>query len=97
MHPQAEKVRTDKGVNMPIPTGARLNAEWDIDVVHSLFSKTGTWFNRLERFPGALCDPFGFVRFETEAEYLNCSAIRVGKRTNVTGGIGRLRRYVRAR
>jgi hypothetical protein len=81
---------------MPGPIGPKLNDEWNIGVVQSLFSVTGTWFNRLVQFPAALCDPYGYIRFENEIEYLNCVGIKIGKRTNVASGISQLRQYVRA-
>jgi hypothetical protein len=34
--------------------------------------------NRLEHFPGALCDQLGFLRIETEKSYLPHPDIRVG-------------------
>jgi hypothetical protein len=82
---------------MPAPIGPRLNNEWNIGAVQSLFSKGGTWFHRLVDFPAALCDPNGFVRFETEADYLNCPNVRVRKETNVRPGISELPGYVRMR
>jgi len=80
---------------MPAPVGMRLNEQWQIGAVQSFFSKFGTWFHRPIDFPAALCDPNGFVKFETEIEFLNCDGIKVGKETNVRKGISRLPGYVR--
>ncbi len=82
---------------MPTPIGPRLNDEWNIGAVQCLFSSEGTWFHRLVDFPGALCDPQGYVRFENEAEYLNCPSAKIGKRTNIRPGINTLPSYVRMR
>lgn len=82
---------------MPAAVGRRLNSEWRIGAVQAFFSETGTWFQRLEQFPGALCDPEGYVLFGDEASYLNCDHVRVGKKTNVHKGISRLPGYVRTR
>jgi hypothetical protein len=79
---------------MPAPIAPSLNDEWNIGAVQAFFSSRGTWFHR---FPGALCDPNGFVRFETEADYLGCPQVKVGKETNVRPGISELPGYVRMR
>src|SRR5580692_1594148 len=36
------------------PSGKRLNEEWKVGALHALYRKDGTWYNLLERFPGAL-------------------------------------------
>ena len=82
---------------MPTPIGPRLNDEWSIGAAQCLYSKDGTWFHRLVLFPGALCDQNGYVRFETETEYLNCPGANIAKRTNIHRGINRLPGYVRMR
>jgi hypothetical protein len=82
---------------MPAPIGRIRNEEWGIGAVQAFYHRDGTWFNRLGRFPGALCDPNGYVRFETEAEYLNCPHIEVRVQTNVHEGISQIPHYVRMR
>jgi hypothetical protein len=78
-------------------SGRQLNDEWQIGAAQAFYHKGGTWFNRLERFPGALCDGQGFIRIESEQVYLNHPSIRVGTQTNVPGGISQLRGYRRMR
>ena len=39
------------------------------------------------RFPGALFDLNGYVVFETEEAYEQCSQLQHGKQLNVTGGV----------
>lgn len=82
---------------MPAPIGLYLNKEWKIGAAQALYSAAGTWFHRLERFPGALCDQDGYIIFNNETEYLNCEYVKVGKQTNVPGGIKELVGYVRRR
>jgi hypothetical protein len=80
---------------MPAAVGPRLNDEWRIGARQSLYSRHGTWFHRLLLFPAALCDECGYIRFDTEAAYLNHPNIKVGKQTNVRNGISHLPEYVR--
>lgn len=76
-------------------SGKRLNEKWSIGAVHALYHRDGTWFNLLERFPGALCDPNGYVLFSSKFEYEHSPYIKVGQQTNVPGGIQSLSNYVR--
>ena len=84
---------------MPVRTGSGrdLNLEWEINAAQAFYHRDGTWFNRLEHFPGALCDPRGYVRFENENEYLNCPYLKVGMQTNVPAGIAQIPQYMRVR
>jgi hypothetical protein len=82
---------------MPGAVGNRLNDEWKIGAVQCFYSKDGTWFHRLVSFPGALCDPNGYVRFDNEQTYLNYPGVSVSKQTNVHAGIHTLQDYVRMR
>lgn len=75
--------------------GRQLNEEWRINAAQAFYHRDGTWFNRLERFPGALCDPHGYLRLDTEEQYLNHPDIHVGTQTNVPGGISQIRGYQR--
>ena len=76
-------------------SGRELNRRWGIGASHVLYHKDGTWFNVLERFPGALCDPKGYVLFSTKEQYANSPSLKTGLRTNVPGGISQLPGYVR--
>jgi len=75
--------------------GRELNKKWGVGVRHALYHKDGHWYNNLERFPGALFDPNGYLKFETEQEYKDCSQISVGEETNVHGGISSIPGYIR--
>jgi len=76
-------------------SGKQLNDEWGVGASHALFHESGSWFENLEHFPGALFDPHGYVLFKTEREYRSTPNVKVGKRTNVRGGISSLSGYVR--
>ena len=82
---------------MPAAIGRIRNEEWGIGAAQTFYHRDGTWFNRLQPFPGALCDPSGYVRFETEAEYLSCLYLDVRVQTNAHEGISRIPQYVRMR
>ncbi|MEX2478667.1 MAG: hypothetical protein WD357_09540 [Gracilimonas sp.] len=76
-------------------SGRTLNKKWNVHAKHALYHKDGTWFNNLERFPGALFDPFGYIIFETEEKYSNSPYLNIGKETNVPNGISTIPGYVR--
>jgi hypothetical protein len=82
---------------MAEPIGRHRNKEWRIGAAQAFFHRDGTWFNRLKRFPGALCDPNGYVRFETEVDYLNCPYLDVRVQTNAHRGINHIPGYIRVR
>ena len=76
-------------------SGRELNRKWNIGASHALYHKDGTWFNVLERFPGALCDPNGYILFNTKNAYETHPQLKTGLRTNVPGGISLLTGYVK--
>jgi len=76
-------------------SGRELNDRWNVGAKHALYYKDGTWYNNLERFPGALFDPEGYVLFKTEHAYKNCQHLKIAKRTNVPNGIASIPGYVR--
>lgn len=78
-------------------TGRQLNKEWNVGARHALFHKDGSWYNNLERFPGALFEPDGYILFKTEKDYLESPYVSVGKETNVPNGISSIPGYVRKR
>jgi hypothetical protein len=84
----------------PVPTGKqlsgrKLNELWGVGAKHALYHREGTWYNNLERFPGALFDPNGYVLFATEQAYKSARQLRIGQETNVTNGISSMPGYVR--
>ena len=76
-------------------TGKQLNKQWGVNAMHALYHREGLWYNNLQRFPGALFDPKGFVLFSTEQEYKNSPHLRVTQETNVPKGISSMPNYVR--
>ena len=64
-------------------SGRQLNDEWEVGARHALFHRDGFWYNNLERFPGALFDPEGYVLFRTQEDYENCPSLKIGAQTNV--------------
>jgi hypothetical protein len=78
-------------------TGQRLNKEWGIRAKHALYSRDGTWYERLNKFPGALLDAKGYVLFNTETDFLNCPVLTIRKKVTVARpGISQLAEYVAA-
>ena len=75
--------------------GKQLNRDWNVGARHALFHRDGTWYNNLERFPGALFDPDGYVVFANKEELVGEPRVRVGKETNVRSGISSIPGYVR--
>ena len=81
-------------------TGLELNQKWAIGALHALYRKDGTWYHRLERFPGALCDKNGYVLFKTPYDLETCPGVSIGKEKNwmsVPAGIATLSGYKRGR
>lgn len=78
-------------------TGRSLNREWRAGARHALYHGDGTWYHVLERFPGAFFDRHGYVLFQTEAAFLNCSDLSIGEHVNVRGGISSIPGYRRLR
>ncbi|MDP1696413.1 MAG: hypothetical protein Q8L45_01280 [Xanthomonadaceae bacterium] len=76
-------------------SGRQLNELWNVGAKHALYHREGTWYNNLERFPGALFDPHGYVFFATKEAYRNSRHVRIAKETNVTKGISSIPGYVR--
>ena len=74
--------------------GRELNERWGVHAEHALYSRNGTWYHRLNEFPGALFDATGYVLFETETEYLNCPQLYLGKQTNCPKKISSIPNYV---
>lgn len=76
-------------------SGARLLRRWQIPAKQAMYHKDGAFFMPLEKFPGACCDPDGYVIFATQQAFDSCMAIRIGKRVHVHQGISKLPGYVR--
>ena len=79
----------------PQAWGQTLVETWGLPVRQARFARDGKFYMPLHEFPGALCDPHGYIIFESRDEYLRCQQLHVGSRLNVRGGIARLPGYVR--
>ena len=76
-------------------TGRELNQRWHLRARHVLYHKDGTWYHQLTAFPGALCDPNGYVLFRTEQDFRNCPQLRIDQDVNVRGHVSDIPGYVR--
>jgi len=77
--------------------GRYLKELWNVNVAHALYHRDGTFFENLREFPGALFDFSGYVVFNTEREYNNCSYLDIGQKLNVHNGISSIPGYKRMR
>jgi len=76
--------------------GRKLNIEWSIGAKHALYNAPGTWYHKLNNFPGALLDAHGYILFQTEQDYLKCSEIDIKEHIHVAEpGISEIKGYVR--
>lgn len=50
------------------------------------FHKDGSWYHPLSRFPGALCDPQGYVLFKTAEAFRACAGLVITKDVNTPAG-----------
>ena len=80
---------------MSLITGRYLNRKWSIGAEHALYREDGCWYHHLRQFPGALCDAYGYIIFETEGVYKKCPQLRHGQQLNVSGGISSIPGYVK--
>lgn len=78
-------------------SGVSLQREWQIPAKQVRYHKDGVWFMPLEQFPGALCDPDGYILFATQGEYISSRYLTIGDRVNVRSGVSNIPGYVRAR
>lgn len=77
-------------------TARTLNIEWNIGAKHALYNAPGTWYHRLNEFPGALLDFNGYILFQTEKDLLNCPFISIKEHIHVAEpGISKIKGYIR--
>ena len=82
---------------MPRGKWPLLNREWKVGARHGAYHVDGTFFEHLQRFPGALFDAHGYVLFLTQETYENYSQLHLGQKINVPNGISNLPGYVRVK
>ncbi len=78
-------------------SGENLKKQWKIQAQQVRYHKDGTFFMPLDRFPAALCDPYGYIIFNNQKEYETNRHIEIGSRINVRCGINRLSGYTKAK
>lgn len=87
--------KSGSGRRTPMTTGPQLIQRWRIPVRQARFHRDGIWYQHLSQFPGAFCDPDGYVVFETADEYRSCQQLSLGQQVNVPGGVSSLPGYVK--
>lgn len=87
-------ISAEEGI-MSLRIGALLNSRWKIGARHALYHVDGTWYHQLTRFPGALCDPYGYVLFKTEDEFRHCPKLQIHQDVHIQGHISEIPGYVR--
>lgn len=76
--------------------GPELCEQWGVLVVQARYSHEGHWYARLSKFPAALVDQSGFLRFETEEEYAKQPGLTIKQQLSIRRpGISKLPGYVR--
>lgn len=76
-------------------SGENLKKQWKIPAQQVRYHKDGTFFMPIEHFPAALCDPYGYILFNSQKEYETNKYIEIGSRINVRCGINKLPGYTR--
>jgi hypothetical protein len=83
-------------------SGRHLQVEWKIPVVQTRYHHQGNFYMPLERFPGALADPNGYVLFPTKQDYetnpyLDHRGSAKNPRVGVQGRVSKMPGYVRVK
>ena len=81
-------------------TGEEYNRKWGIGAKQARYHKDGHFYELLEKFPATLCDPQGYVLFQTKEEYqrLDPDYLRLGEKCNVrdrAAGISGIPGYIK--
>lgn len=74
-------------------TGRRINERYNLGAEHALYHIDGEFYERLERFPGVLADPHGYVRYESEADFVSDPHLDVQEKVHVRGTLSDHPRY----
>jgi hypothetical protein len=90
--------RTHSGRRRPLARGADLIRRWKIPVRQARFHRDGSWYERLDRFPGSYCDRTGYAVFASEEDLRTTPGIRIEPSGQVwiPGGISSVRGYRKA-
>src|SRR5215471_21742050 len=88
--------RVDRaGRRSPLATGKDCIRRWKLQVRQARFHRDGSWYERLDRFPAAYCDPDGYKVFDSEDDLRTTPGVRIepSGQVWVPGGIAKLRGY----
>lgn len=69
-------------------TGGALNRRYHLNAAHALYHCDGTWYEKLRRFPGILCDPRGYLMYASESQFLSDTNLAIGTKVNVRSPFG---------
>ncbi len=72
----------------------RIKTAFNLEVEHIYYFHEGNWYHNLRRFPGILVDKNGYVRFETQQDYLNSPYLQHGTRLHIRNGIMSIPNYI---
>jgi 5-methylcytosine-specific restriction protein A len=72
----------------------RINTAFNLGAEHIYYFHQGNWYHNLRRFPGILVDRNGYVRFDTEQDYLNSPHLQHGTRLHIRNGISTIPNYI---
>lgn len=97
---QTAEVRTHHnrdrvGRRAPLATGTELIRRWRIPASQARFHRDGSWYESLERFPGAYCDRRGYLLFNSREDLRTTPGIRIepSGQVWVPGGISGIPGY----
>lgn len=76
-------------------SGRRINARYKLGAKHALYHIDGTFFEKLERFPGFLADAHGYVWYPTEEDFVSDSHLDIQDKVNVRGKLAHHPQYKR--
>ena len=62
--------------------GRWLNRQFGLYAADARYRENGVWYHPLKKFPGVLFDGGGYLRFESEADYLNSGYVKHGPDPN---------------
>lgn len=74
-------------------SGRSINKRYNLGAKHALYHIDGTFYERLEQFPGLLADPNGYVLYPTEEDFLNDAYLDVQDKVHVHDALARHPKY----
>jgi 5-methylcytosine-specific restriction protein A len=76
-------------------SGRRINRRYKLGAAHALYHVDGSFYEKLERFPGFLSDASGYVWYETERDFENDPHVDIQEKVHVPSALARHPRYQR--